>query len=335
MQWLTKEPSWNKRESNGKEESTCRPKALRSQISVTIYATKRLSTDLPTSRTMTSGRYSGRTSKGLQQTPSRTVHCAPTAIRDLRKLLRKNGVWVTKDRHILVAQSLHNTLAEDEPTEWTSEAIREHLSKDGPINSHVLEHAIREILSLITTPENKPSPTPPPAHRVPPQGRAPTPFSQMPPPRRPLPPTRAPTPIILRAPTPILSRAPTPAPIITPLRGLFSPILDSTPAPPAPRHRELPVPTRGIPSQNLQAQTGQDYKPRQEFGHGPDDRTNQRDNEFYGNSRNNHGFGNGDFGNTLWRNPEQGNNPEPNIEGNGSREPNGRFEGPNRFSAKH
>ena len=38
--------------------------------------------------------------------------CIPVDIWNLRRLLRKNGVWVIKDRHILVAQSLFNMLQE-------------------------------------------------------------------------------------------------------------------------------------------------------------------------------------------------------------------------------
>jgi hypothetical protein len=72
--------------------------------------------------------------------------CIPADIRNLRKLLRKNGVWVIKDRNVLVAQSLFNMLQEEEPTEWTTEAVTAHLADDGGFNSVKLEPIVQEIL---------------------------------------------------------------------------------------------------------------------------------------------------------------------------------------------
>ena len=47
------------------------------------------------------------------------------AIRKLRNLLRKHGVWTARDKHITVAQSLYDTLQEEDPIEWSKEEIQE------------------------------------------------------------------------------------------------------------------------------------------------------------------------------------------------------------------
>jgi hypothetical protein len=67
-------------------------------------------------------------------------NCLPTDICKLRIFLRTNGVWVQNDRHITVAQSLHNTILEEERTRWTREAVREHLAAGGEFNSYYIQY---------------------------------------------------------------------------------------------------------------------------------------------------------------------------------------------------
>ena len=256
--------------------------------------------------------------------------CIPADIRNLRKLLRKNGVWVIKDRNVLVAQSLFNMLQEEEPTEWTTEAVTAHLADDGGFNSVKLEPIVQEILSPITTTETENhSLASSPAHRAPLQSRPPTPFLQMPP-RRP-PSTKAPTPIPPKSPTSIPLRGTTPLPLTRQplLHGLFPLSRDSTPVPQTSRHRDLPLPVLGIPPQNTRAQAGQNYEPRRELWHGPGNRLNQEYNEFRGNSRVNNRFGYGNSENSPGRYPEQRNDLERNTERYGFREePSGGLEWP-------
>ena len=222
--------------------------------------------------------------------------CIPADIRNLRRLLRKNGVWVIKDRHVLVAQSLFNTLQEEEPTAWTTEAITTHLADDGGFNSVKLEPIVQDILSPITTPDKKnPSQILSPTHGASLQSRAPTPFLQMPP-RRPSS-TKAPTPI----PPPVASPIP-----LTPLPDkLFSLTRDSTPVPQASRHRGLPLPNRGNPLQDPQGQTGQEYESRWEFGRGTGDRLNEENNEFHENPRDDNRFRYENPGNRSGESPNE------------------------------
>ena len=53
-------------------------------------------------------------------------NCNRTTVRDLRHFLRVHGVWVKKDRRVTAAQSLFDTLQEEDPTEWTELKIREY-----------------------------------------------------------------------------------------------------------------------------------------------------------------------------------------------------------------
>ena len=49
--------------------------------------------------------------------------CNPTTIRNLRTLLRHQGVWVERDKWVTVAQSLYNIIHEEDQMEWTKEEI--------------------------------------------------------------------------------------------------------------------------------------------------------------------------------------------------------------------
>ena len=57
--------------------------------------------------------------------------CNLAAICNLRTLLRNQGVWVKKDRRVTIAQSLHDTLREEDQTEWTKEQILDHIKTNG------------------------------------------------------------------------------------------------------------------------------------------------------------------------------------------------------------
>jgi hypothetical protein len=64
--------------------------------------------------------------------------CNLTDVRNLRTLLRNQGVWVARDRRITVARSLYNTLCEEDPTEWSKEETLEHVRTIGPFASFKL-----------------------------------------------------------------------------------------------------------------------------------------------------------------------------------------------------
>ena len=48
---------------------------------------------------------------------------------NLRTLLRYQGVWVNKQATI--AQSLYDTLCEEDQTEWTKEEVLDHINTNG------------------------------------------------------------------------------------------------------------------------------------------------------------------------------------------------------------
>ena len=56
----------------------------------------------------------------------------------LRILLCDQGVWVTRNRQITTAQSLYNTLCEEDPVEWSKEEILEQIRAKGPFKSYKL-----------------------------------------------------------------------------------------------------------------------------------------------------------------------------------------------------
>ena len=49
--------------------------------------------------------------------------CKLTTLRNLRTLLRNQGVWVEKAKRATIARSLYNTLCEEDQAEWTKEEI--------------------------------------------------------------------------------------------------------------------------------------------------------------------------------------------------------------------
>ena len=49
--------------------------------------------------------------------------CNHIATYNLQTLLHDQGVWVEKDKWVIIAWSLYNTLCEEDPTEWTKEQI--------------------------------------------------------------------------------------------------------------------------------------------------------------------------------------------------------------------
>ena len=68
--------------------------------------------------------------------------CNQPGIRKLRALLRSNGVWVRKDRRKTVAESLYNTLQEEEPAEWTTQEIEEYIRTTGRFNSAQINYML-------------------------------------------------------------------------------------------------------------------------------------------------------------------------------------------------
>jgi hypothetical protein len=77
--------------------------------------------------------------------------CNLTAVRNLRTLLRNQGVWVARDRRITIARSLYDTLCEEDPTEWSKEEIQEHIKASGLFSSFKLNR----ISGLIADPLNE------------------------------------------------------------------------------------------------------------------------------------------------------------------------------------
>jgi hypothetical protein len=70
--------------------------------------------------------------------------CNQMSIRKLRALLRMYGVWVKKDRHLTVAESLYNTLQEEDPTLWTIQEIEEHIRTIGQFNSARINYMLSQ-----------------------------------------------------------------------------------------------------------------------------------------------------------------------------------------------
>jgi hypothetical protein len=64
--------------------------------------------------------------------------CNLRNVYNLRTLLRNQGVWVAGDRRITIAQSLYNTVYEEDPVEWSEEEILEHIRAKGPFRSYKL-----------------------------------------------------------------------------------------------------------------------------------------------------------------------------------------------------
>ena len=52
-------------------------------------------------------------------------------LRKLRALLRRQGVWVMKDKRVTIAKSLFATLQEDKPTPWTEDEVKDCYNKEG------------------------------------------------------------------------------------------------------------------------------------------------------------------------------------------------------------
>lgn len=64
--------------------------------------------------------------------------------RKLRTLLRLNGVQVRKDRCKTVAESLYNTLQEEDLTKWTTQEIEEHISTARRFNSAQINYLLSQ-----------------------------------------------------------------------------------------------------------------------------------------------------------------------------------------------
>jgi hypothetical protein len=77
--------------------------------------------------------------------------CNPTTIRNLRTLLRNQGVWVKRNKWVTVARSLYNIIYEEERTEWTKEEI---LDKYNTTKELFASSKLNIITSLIPNPLN-------------------------------------------------------------------------------------------------------------------------------------------------------------------------------------
>jgi hypothetical protein len=88
--------------------------------------------------------------------------CNPTAIRNLRTLLRHQGVWVERDKRVTVARSLYNTIQEEDQTEWTKEQILDHIKT----NDLFASFKLNRISGLIADPFDRIRPTDPSGFRI-------------------------------------------------------------------------------------------------------------------------------------------------------------------------
>jgi hypothetical protein len=78
--------------------------------------------------------------------------CNPTTIRNLRTLLRNQGVWVERNKRVTVAQSLYNTIHEKDQTEWTKEEILDQFQETKELFA---SSKLNIITSLIPNPLNQ------------------------------------------------------------------------------------------------------------------------------------------------------------------------------------
>ena len=69
----------------------------------------------------------------------------PTAcIRHLRELLRRNGVYVSRDQQIPADKSLYKVIHEEKPQEWPRDEILKYLKRNGNFNSPAINEYLRE-----------------------------------------------------------------------------------------------------------------------------------------------------------------------------------------------
>ena len=89
--------------------------------------------------------------------------CNPTTIRNLRTLLRDQGVWVERNKRVTVAQSLYNTIHEENQTEWTKEELLDEYNTTKELFACP---KLNVIAGLIPDPLNQIRPTNPSGFRI-------------------------------------------------------------------------------------------------------------------------------------------------------------------------
>ena len=75
-------------------------------------------------------------------------NCYPSDIRKLRLLLRANGVWVLKDTHVTIAQSMYNTLTEQILSEWPEADVEQYLDSGKKFNSAWMQYLVRGVVVI-------------------------------------------------------------------------------------------------------------------------------------------------------------------------------------------
>ena len=75
-------------------------------------------------------------------------NCYLSDIRRLRLLLRANGVWVLKDTHVTIAQSMHNTLTEQIQSEWPEADVKQYLDSGKKFNSARMQYLVRGVVGI-------------------------------------------------------------------------------------------------------------------------------------------------------------------------------------------
>jgi hypothetical protein len=66
-----------------------------------------------------------------------------SAIKRLKQLLRRNGVWVFNKKSKSVPQALDDVAHEDDRTEWSDEEIQLFIKNEGPFNSYAINYRLK------------------------------------------------------------------------------------------------------------------------------------------------------------------------------------------------
>ena len=65
-----------------------------------------------------------------------------SAIKELKQLLRRNGVWVFNKKSKSVPQVLYNVAHKDDPTEQSDKEIKLFINNEGPFNSYIINRRL-------------------------------------------------------------------------------------------------------------------------------------------------------------------------------------------------
>ena len=66
-----------------------------------------------------------------------------SALKGLKRLLRRNGVWVFNRKSKSVPQALYNVAHEDDRTEWSDKEIQLFIKSEGPFNSYAINYRLK------------------------------------------------------------------------------------------------------------------------------------------------------------------------------------------------